>query len=277
MEFSFDMEQWKKLAILAGILIASVLIAWLLTKLNKRVFQRLQGGQKNLHLSFAQRFINIMIFVAVAVLAVSSIYGSRSVWQTLLGGTAVVSAVAAFAAQDVIKDILAGLMISIYKPFELGDRIELEDGTAGIVEDITMRHVVLKLIDKIRVVIPNSRLNAMLLNNYSYHSQYRSVNFQFPIGYESDTELAKEVISNAIAESQYSVATVPGENENLYYSPVYFLKLDSSALIMSVTVYYEKTNPTEVVKNDINTRVRNALLENHIEIPYNYITVVNKQ
>ena len=43
---------------------------------------------------------------------------------------------------------------------------------------------------------------------------------------------------------------------------------------MATTVYYEPTTPTEVVKSDINTRVKRALDENGIEIPYNYVNVV---
>lgn len=276
MNLNFDEQQWKKLVLSAGIILMATLLAWLLTKLNKKAFQRLQGEQKSLHLSFARRVVNALIFIVVLLLAVSCVFGSQSVWQTLLGSTAVISAVAAFAAQDVIKDVLAGMMISLYKPFNLGDRIELEDGTTGIVEDITMRHVVLILIDQIRMVVPNSRLNAMLLHNYSYKSPYRSVNFQFPVSYDCDTEQAKRVIAGAIVGSEYAVPVLQDENGGKQYAPVYFLKLDSSALIMSVTVYYEKTSPTEAVKNDINTRVRAALLENHIEIPYNYITVINK-
>ena len=42
---------------------------------------------------------------------------------------------------------------------------------------------------------------------------------------------------------------------------------------MGVTVYYDSGNPTESVKDDINTRVREALIANNIEIPYQHITV----
>ena len=49
-----------------------------------------------------------------------------------------------------------------------------------------------------------------------------------------------------------------------------------SALIMRVTVYYQPTNRTEKVIDDINVRVREALIANNIEIPYNYVNVVDK-
>ena len=54
-----------------------------------------------------------------------------------------------YTCQDIIKDVVAGSMISMFNPFEIGNRIELEDGTAGVVKDITMRHVVLQLPDTV--------------------------------------------------------------------------------------------------------------------------------
>jgi len=58
------------------------------------------------------------------------------------------------------------------------------------------------------------------------------------------------------------------------YGHVYFIQYADSSLVMASTVYYEPTTLTEVVKSGINTRVKQALDENGIEIPYNYVNVV---
>jgi len=58
------------------------------------------------------------------------------------------------------------------------------------------------------------------------------------------------------------------------YGPVYFIQYADSSLVMASTVYYEPTTLTEDVKSGINTRVKQALDENGIEIPYNYVNVV---
>lgn len=275
MKFQFDVNMLKGVLVFVAVMAVALIIAWVLTLINGHIFKKIGKKHSGLHLSFFRRIISIFIFVGVIILTISAFDGANSLWKTLLGGTAILSAVLAFAAQDVIKDILAGLMISIHRPFEIGDRISLSDGTAGIVEDMTIRHVVLVTIDTLRVVIPNSKINEMEITNFSYHSAVRSVNFRFSIGYDSDVELAKKVIYDAIKESDLTVPKpdFSGKDE---YSPVYFLEFSDSALIMSVTVYYNKTSPTEVVKNEINTKVRNALINAGIEIPYNYVTVVNK-
>ena len=267
---------WNYVAMAAAVVIV-FFIAWILSRINKKVFSRIQKTRSGIHLKFFERLNAVAIAAGCVILCLSVIGGFDSLWKTVLGGTAIISAVLAFAAQDVIKDILAGLMISLHKPFEIGDRIVLEDGTAGIVEDITMRHIVIKGIDTLRIVIPNSKINSMQLTNFSVGSFDRSINFRFSIGYDSDMELAKKVIYDAVKESEYSIPVAKKEGDAPSYSPVYFMSFADSALILTVTVYYGKCFPTEIVTNDINTRVREALIANGIEIPYNYVTVVSKQ
>lgn len=267
---------WQGILLYVGILAAALLVAWVLIRCSHLVFRRIQRERKNLKLSFFEHLTSVIIIVGVLILTLSALDSKNSVWKTLLGGTAIVSAVLAFAAQDVIKDILSGLMLSLHHPFEIGNRIELEDGTAGIVEEMTMRHVVIKEIDSLRRVIPNSRINAMTLTNYSYLSGQRAVNFRFAVGYDTDIERAKELVFDAVEGSPLSVPEKKTDGSE-DYRPVYFIALADSALMLSVTVYYEPGTPTEALKDDINTRVRAALLENNIEIPYNYVTVVKKE
>ncbi|MBR2590290.1 MAG: mechanosensitive ion channel [Clostridia bacterium] len=273
---NFQINDWKSLVNLGIIIGVAIAVMILLIYINRKCFKRLKQKHQNLHLQLLEKLINVFIVIVVSLLAFSAMGGTRNVWQTLLGGTAVLSAVAAFAAQDVIRDMLAGLMISLYKPFDIGDRIELEDGTAGIVKDMTMRHVVINTIDTIKEVIPNSKLNVMQIKNYSFKADCRSVHFIFPVGYDSDPQQVKRVIAEAISQSEYSVPFRTGENGEKVYSDVYFLSLSESALEMSVTVYYNTTTPTEVVRDDINTRVKQALKDHQIEIPYNYINIIQK-
>ena len=175
------------LSLVIGILIY-ICLFYLLKKLTHAVFKGLEKRRGHrIHLEFLERITNLAIVLVVVI----SFLGWKDIGGSLLGSAAVLTGVIGFAAQDVIKDILSGLLISIYKPFDLGDRIELEDGTAGVVESIIMRHVVIVRIDTIRIVIPNSKINAASILNYSYGEIQRSCLFRFPIGYESDIEKTK--------------------------------------------------------------------------------------
>ena len=259
----------------AGLVAVTILLAWVLTKLNKLAFKKIRRKHSGIHLSFIEHLNSAVIVIAFIILVFSSFSGFGSVWQTMLGGTAIISAVVAFAAQDVIKDILAGIMISVHRPFEVGDRIVLEDGTAGIVESMTMRHVVLIGIDTVRYIIPNSKLNAMKLSNFSFHRGDRSIQFRFSVGYGSDMDTVKRAIESAVEESEYSIPGLVGKDGAPRYAEAYFVAFADSALIMQITVFYNKGVPAEYVMDDVNCRVRRSLIENGVEIPYNYVNVVN--
>jgi len=260
------------MSIIIGIAVA-VLVTWVLLKLNRFFFGRLQKNNNALHLLFFKRVVDVIIIVGCGIVTISSYLGLESIWQTILGGTAITTAVLTFAAQDTIKDLLGGLMISLNKPFEVGNRIELEDGTVGIVEDMTPRHVVLVGIDTLRHVVPNRMLNTVRIINYSYHRTDRALTFRFPVGYDSDLALVKKLIAKEIEDSPLTRPKKQEEDGTEVYGPVRFMEFADSALIMCVTVYYDSGNPTENVKDDINTRVREALIANSIEIPYQHITV----
>ena len=247
--------------------------AWGLTRVNHMIFKKVQSFREGLQIRFFVRFLDAIIMIYGIVIAISSFGGFESVWKTMLGGTAILSAILGFAGQDVIKDVLGGLMITLYKPFEIGNRIELEGEITGIVSDITMRHVVLKGLDTQCFIIPNSKLNAMRIRNYSYQMTLRSADFSFHIAYDSDVRKAIEVIETAIQESPCTVAGKHTKDGDQYAS-VYFMKFEDSSLLLRTTVYYPSTYASEVIYTDINLRVQDALKENGIEIPYQYINIM---
>ena len=270
------MTEETKLMLIKIILTAVyAVIVLVLLKLNKRFFARLQTKRSDLKLHFFYRVTSAVIIAGGVIIGISFYGDTGSVWKTILGSTAIISAVAAYAAQDSVKDIIAGLMISIYKPFEIGNRVQLEDGTVGIIIDITMRHVLIRGLNTDTTVIPNSKLNAMSLINYSYGASIKSARFDFYIGYGSDVEFAMEVIRKAIEESDLSLPGFRGKDGNEGYSPVYFMAYTDSSLKMSTTVWFGPETASEVLISDINLRVNKALAENNIEIPYAYVNVIN--
>ena len=266
----------KIIELVLATLVAAVIVMIILRILS-HVFKKFLKSKKNIQLRFLVNIIRIAVVVIGVIWVLTSCEATASVGKMLFQGTAIIGAVIGLAAQPIIKDLFCGLMISIGKPFEIGDRIELENGMAGIVMDITMRHVVLRKIDTVDIIIPNSKLNDMGILNMSHGTRIRSVHFNFPIAYTSDVEKAMEVIKNVVIECPYSVEGKPSKDGEMEYGPVYLIGYADSSLTMATTVYYEPTVPTEVIKNDINMRINTAFRENHIEIPYNYLNVVMQE
>ncbi|MBR4581305.1 MAG: mechanosensitive ion channel family protein [Lachnospiraceae bacterium] len=255
--------------------IATLVVLLLFRVMNHFITKRIKN-KKDIQLRFLENIIRVGIIVVAVIWVLMSSEATSSIGKVLFQGTAIIGAVIGLAAQPIIADLFCGLMISIGKPFEIGDRIELDNGVAGIVMDITMRHVVLRKIDTIDYVIPNSKLNGMAITNMSHKTTIRSVYFQFPIAFGSDVNKAMGVIKKVVTDCPYAIEGKPNKEGKMEYGPVYFISYADSALMMATTVYYEPTVATEVLKSDINMRINTAFAENGIEIPFNYVNVVMK-
>ena len=247
----------------------------LMLKLNKRIFKRIEKKKGNsITIQFLQKAVSLGIMVILVVLPL----GGQKLAQSLLGSTAVVAVIVGLAANEVLKDMFAGLEISLYKPFDVGSRIMLEDGRAGIVEKMTLRHVVLKLVDTTRLIVPNSKANQGMIVNYSYEDYVpRSFDVRYGIGYNSDINKAKDIIRQTICECPLTLNKDKYKEDDPGSRSVYFLEVTDSALMLGATVYYPHEIRTEVVKDEVNTAVFKALVDNGIEIPYNYVNLVVKK
>ena len=249
------------------------LIAIILLKVEKRFFAKKIIGKKDIKLRFTQGVVRGVIIIVAVIWVLMSSSATASFGKAIFQGTTILAAVVGLAAQPVIADLFAGFMISAHKPFDIGDRIELDNGVKGIVLDITPRHVIIRGMDTIDYVIPNSKVNAAVVTNMSHNTRIRSVHFRFSVAYGTDVEKAMEVIRNSVIESEYTIPAWKGKEE---YGPVYFIAYADSSLQMATTVYYNPTVASEVVISDINLRVNKALKEAGIEIPFNYMNVVLK-
>jgi small-conductance mechanosensitive channel len=271
----FTPQMLNKMIIISIIAVVILLLLYigfflLLLKIKNNIIKKLEKKNgKSLTLQFIERIITVALIVIFVVLPL----GGRHIARSLLGSTAVVAAIVGFAAQEAVKNMFAGLQISIYKPFDVGSRVEFADGTTGVIESLNLRHVVVSLLDTTKAIIPNSSANSMKVISYSYGEVPRSATFKFPVSYDCDVDKAKEIIRKTICDCPLTI------NEDKYDEKVpnsrcvYFLSLEDSALIMGATVRFPSNVRSEVIKDEINTSVFKALKDGGIEIPYNKIDV----
>lgn len=251
-------------------LIAAIVTTIVLLIYNRFVKRKIKD-KKNLTVRFTQNIIRTVIILVAVIWVLVSSSATTDIGKVLFQGTAILGAVVGLAAQPVLGDFFSGIAITINQPFEIGDRLELENGIVGVVKDITPRHVVLLGMDGIEIIIPNSKINALVITNTS-HGNFRSVQMSFNVAYGTDIEKATEIVRNVIIESEY---TEPSWKDK-EYGPVYFTSFADSSLILKTTVYYKSSTSIALGTTDINKRVQKAFDEAGIEIPFNYVNVVMK-
>ena len=265
-----DPEKLKLIRIAVTIAVGiAVLIAahYFLKKLVKK--------SDKIHRRFLGKLLNLVVIIVCVVNIIEAIDPGRGVYSTLLKGSALIVAILGFAAQPAISDLICGFLISINKPFEIGDRIIAEGIEPGIVEDITLRHTVIRIYDGLRIIVPNSVLNTKTVINTSRNDE-RGIHLTFSVSYDTDVSKAMEAIRDCVAASPY---TLPVETNGIMEDSgsVYFLKYGESALILETTIWIKKESSSYVAVTDINMRVNDMFKELGIEIPYNFVNVVERE
>ena len=250
--------------------IAMVVTTIVLLIYGKFVKNRLKA-KNNLTIRFTQNIIRVAIILIAVIWVLVSSTATTDIGKVLFQGTAILGAVFGLAAQPVLGDFFSGIAITLNRPFEIGDWVELENGTAGVVADITPRHVVLRSLGTVEIIVPNSKINALMIKDTSF-KKLRSTKMEFNVAYGTDVDKASELIKNAVTASEL---TVPAKDEE--YGPVYFETFADSSLVLTMVVYYKQSTSGLAVKTDVNKRVNDAFNEAGIEIPFNYVNVVMKK
>ncbi|MEB3166042.1 MAG: mechanosensitive ion channel family protein [Cyanobacteriota bacterium] len=101
----------------------------------------------------------------------------------LVPTSAVLTAVIGLAAQEPLKDLLAGLELQLSDDFNRGDLLELENGMRGVVDSVTWRDTTFRTMDGALVVVPNTQLTGGVLRNLSISGR---VSDQFEVGLAYD-------------------------------------------------------------------------------------------
>ena len=247
--------------------IAAVATTVILLIYGKFVKNRLKA-KNNLTIRFTQNIIRVAIILIAVIWVLVSSTATTDIGKVLFQGTAILGAVFGLAAQPVLGDFFSGIAITLNRPFEIGDWVELENGTAGVVADITPRHVVLRSLGTVEIIVPNSKINALMIKDTSF-KKLRSTKMEFNVAYGTDIDKASEIIKNAVTASEL---TVPAKDED--YGPVFFEAFADSSLVLTMVVYYKQSTSGLAVKTDVNKRVNDAFNEAGIEIPFNYVNVV---
>src|SRR5919106_464564 len=100
----------------------------------------------------------VAAIVAVGLLsALLAIPQVRAVAGAVLGSAAVLGLIVGLAAQSTLGNFVAGVVIAFTQPLRIGDRVEV-DGAAGVVEEIGLIYTFIRLDDRSRLVIPNTKL-----------------------------------------------------------------------------------------------------------------------
>ncbi|WP_295890718.1 mechanosensitive ion channel family protein [uncultured Vibrio sp.] len=175
----------------------------------------------------------------------------------LLTGFGVAGVIIGFALQDTLSNFASGLMILIYRPYDVGDLVKVA-GIQGSVNNMSLVSTTVQTIDNQRLVIPNNKIWGDVINNITAE-QVRRVDMTFGIGYSDDIDKAKRIF-NEILDADERILKEPESMVKLH-------TLNESSVDFIVRPWVNTDDYWDVYW-DVTEQVKKRLDEEKISIPF---------
>jgi small-conductance mechanosensitive channel len=127
---------------------------------------------------------------------------------SLLASGAIAAAIVGFAAQRVLANLVAGVMLAVTQPIRVGDWITVE-GNYGVVEDVRLNFTVLRTPGDARIVIPNEKLASSVLKNDTLAIDQVAPDVAVWIPPEADAERAIAALEDETGQTVAIAEAVP--------------------------------------------------------------------
>ncbi|MBN1275362.1 mechanosensitive ion channel family protein [Candidatus Woesearchaeota archaeon] len=272
-----------RIILIVIILAATVVVARITKRLLHRYFHKAKKAKlvrvDETTYAFLKHFITGVIYVVGIGVALYTIPGFRTLSVSLFAGAGILAVIIGFASQAAFSNIVSGVFISIFKPFRVGDRIKLQSGLYGVVEDITLRHTVIKTFENIRHVMPNSKISEETIENMDLGDPEIHKFIEYGISYDSDIDKAARVIREELTKHPdfLDKRTAEQKRKKEPAVTVRVVAWGDFSIQLRAAVWTKDNAAAYRLRTDTLKSIKERFDEEGIEIPFPYRTVVMKK
>jgi len=230
--------------------------------LEKNLVDRTKTKVDDIIFDLLNKFSGAIIYATAVILALD-VLGVNV--MPFIAGAGVAGIAIGFAAKDTLSNLIAGVLLIIDRPFEIGDRIEIwsapaESATWGDVIDIGLRATKIKTTDHIIIIIPNNEIMKRDIVNYTSLSTKIRVRINVGVAYDADIEKAKDLIKSVASEAAWiSKEPLP---------KVVVRNFGESSVDLQLRVWIDNARKRMDTISYITDNIKAAFDKNGIEIPY---------
>ena len=239
------------LALLVGAIAASGYVADLLRTKVLQATRMTRGSQEIISI------ITKYGFIAFATVVLLQAYGLDLSSLTVIGGALGVGI--GFGLQDIARNFASGIVLLFERSVQVGDFIQV--GThLGVVEEVRTRSIVLKTLDRISIIVPNSRLLSEEVVNWNHRRSVSRLHLPIGVAYGSDVKKVKAALLQAAEEHLEVLRNPPTQ--------VFFTEFGDSSLNFELLVWTSDPSRQAPLKSDLCFRIEEIFREQQIDIPF---------
>lgn len=270
---------WEYVLLIVGTITVVSVLSYIFRKLLKTLIDKNSQvlGVSPTAFVFIKNSISLVLYLFGIFWIFYKIPYFKSLGSALFAGAGIFTAIIAFASQKAFSDIIGGLFILIFKPFRVNDIIEVAN-YKGTVEEITLRHTVIKNYEFRRVVIPNSIISSDSLVNSTITDEKIRKHIEFGIAYDADLDLAISIIRAEIEKHPDFIDNRSAKELEKNEPPVLIrvVQWADSAIIIKAYAWSLNNDVAFGLQCDVLYSVKKAFDRAGIEIPYPHRTIVYK-
>ncbi|MBN2145014.1 MAG: mechanosensitive ion channel family protein [Candidatus Aureabacteria bacterium] len=248
--------------------------------LRKFIFKnsRLDSGTWNPLRFYAYLLFGVVYFLG-GLLCIYVIPPLRHLTGSILASSGVIAIVIGFAAQHALANIISAFFIAIFKPFSIGDKVKfIGKDIIGTIEDITLRHTIIKTFENKRIIIPNAIVSTEVIENANIVDETICKFFEIGIGYDSDHNKAMKIIEEEVMKHPDFFDNRTKEEKKKGLSPVKVRIVGFGESSVNLRAWVWARNHTEAFDMicDLNQSIKERFNKQGIEIPYPYRNIIHK-
>jgi small conductance mechanosensitive channel len=276
-EKTFQLSLWEltsSIITIIIILISTFLVARFLDDLLQRTlpkFLEVGGIQREMDETIntiTRRMIIAAVYLIGFLLIILQVPPLQRFAVAMLAGAGIASIAIGFAAQDSLSNIISGIFLAVFKPFRIGDYIDFQ-GEYGQIEDLTLRHTVIRTWNQKRIVVPNSAMSREYIVNWSMGDPEVIWPVNFGIAYTADIDKARDIV---VEETKKHPHVLKDREINVRVTD-----LGDFAVNLRLTFHVPSRDVAFDTGCDIREAVKKRFDAEGIEIPYPYYNVVMRK
>jgi len=209
-------------------------------------------------ISFLQQICTALIWVSMLILYAHLIPALRSMGTALLAGASVASVVIGLAAQSTLGNLVAGIAITIYRPFRLGDTLQVATPTGtdiGTVELISLGYTTLRAAAGHLIVLPNSSAASQVLINLNSTYSPWPITITIRLSRKADLENARRLAQSVAADSAGEKSVIG----------CFLTKMDAASITLELRLIAADAGGRDTLRSTLMVKLAERFSEQGIE------------
>lgn len=229
--------------------------------------------------NFLKHFISGLIYAIGIGIAIYTIEELRTLSVSIFAGAGILAIVIGFASQQAFSNVVGGIFISLFKPFRVGDRVRIGTEIYGVIEDITLRHTIIRTFENKRVIIPNSVIGNEIIVNENLGDEKICKFVEIGISYDSDIDKAIKIMQKEAMKHPFFMdnRTREEKGKDEPAVPVRVIGFGDSSVNLRAYVWAPDPKSAFVMGCDLNKSIKERFDKEGVEIPFPYRTIVYKK